>query len=416
MDFIIGLFIAFIIIYYTFKKELTAPAVLFSLSFFFSGIIFSLNSFVWGYELEKETEIVILLGVFVFYIGSVVALFLPNRSYKIDTFAFHYKIGAGSIILFSLICILYPLLRIMDIISVTGSLNIFGGLGTYRGYEGSTFFQPLLKIFAPICNSLCIVMIVVIMTNKIEKKIIKWYYYVPIISYFVGCALSSSRIEIIYLFIYFVLAYVISYEVKKNKRVSFKQLKYVALSVILLAFTFFGLGYLTGKSQKQESAVDNLSMYAASSFAAFDYYLDGFKYKSDEFGRETFVGLSSLLSWIGVDEKITDDRNKEFVDLGDMAHSTNVYTCYRPLLHDFNYSGMYIVLFLEGLIFQLFYRKSRRSYCRGNMFWIVFYIYFGAYLMLSSVAERVFSCLLTLTTIMFLVSTNYFLKYIHKRV
>lgn len=401
--FVLFLFAILVVVYLSNKKDWAAPSVLFTSSFVVSGIIFSLNSLIWNYEISSETEFLIVSGILTFFLGCMFGNLIRLKNVKFNHHV-SYIVPKQKMFLLYGISLLLPLLRIGDIISVIGSFNIYGGLGAYRAFKGTTMLGMLIKIVGPICNALCIIMIFIIVSNYLSGVRNKKSYFVPILSYFVASSLSSSRIDVIYMFLYFIITYVFLYRIKTNETLKLKQYRYVIISLLFLAITFFGLGFMTGKSQKQESAVDNISMYAASSFAALDYYVDGFHYNSDNFGKETFLGLTNLFSWIGIDKKYVEERNQEFLNLGDMSHSTNVYTCLKPLIHDFNYTGMYLILFIEGFIFQLFYRRTIVSCKKGKIWWSVFYIYLSAYLMLSSVAERIFSCLLTLTTIMFLLS------------
>ncbi len=401
-SFVILIVFLFIVILLFNKKDITSPSVLFAASFVVSAIVFTLSSAIWGVQLSSNTKTVILGGISVFFIGGVVANGFPQRN-TLRKEIIDIRINKRTLSLINLFCILLPLFRAFDIILVTGSFNIFGGLGEYRAREASSFFAKLISIISPICNAAMIIMLVIIINNILDKKKVSKLYFVPIISYFVAAAFSSSRIDVIYMFINFSVIYLIVYRLKKKTKIGIKQLKYVFLAIVVLGFIFFGLGFMTGKSQQQESMAGNLSIYAGSSFAALDYYLDGFKYNINNLGKETFIGLSNLYSWLGI-ERVAEGGSMEFVDIGTMAHSTNVYTCFRPLIHDYNYIGMYIILFAEGFFLQLLYRKTRREMKYGKVSWIVFYAYLSSYLMLSSIAERIFSCLITLTTVMFIIA------------
>ena len=405
MDLFVILIISlFVVILFFNKKDITSPAVIFSISFVLSAIVFTFSSTIWGIELSANTQNVILYGIFVFFGGTLLARLLPERKNRSrDIIDIRIKNNGLYIIIF--MCLLFPIFRVFDIFLVTGSLNIFGGLGEYRASETSSFFAKLISIIGPICNATMIMMLVIIINNHLEKKKNRKANYIPVICYFVAVAISSARIDVIYMFINLLIIYLNLNLAKNNSGVTFKQLKYVILAIVILGFTFFGLGFLTGKSQQQESMAGNLSIYAGSSFAALDFYLDGFRYNLDNLGKETFIGLSNLYSWLGI-KRIAEGGSMEFIPLGE--HSTNVYTCFRPLIHDYNYNGMYIVLFVEGFLFQLLYRKMKNEIRHGNVSWMVFYAYLSSYLILSSIAERVFSCLITLTTIMFIGALVFF--------
>lgn len=397
------LFLLIVIFYYN-RKDIIAPSVIFTLSFFLSGAIFSLNSLVWEYDLSFKTKITIVSGILTFFAGCVIGnLFRLRVSYKGDRNII-FTLKNKNVFLFLSICLLLPLLRLMDIIVSVGSLN----LDAYHDYEGQNVFGVLLKIASPICNALSIILIYSIISNKFQGIRIKKIQILPILSFFIATVLSSNRIEMLYTFIYFFVIYFLIYKVKRNQNIhAYHILLFSFLSIIVFAI-FYGLGYLTGKSQNfGNGGISYISYYAASSFPAFDMFLDKFVYDISNFGTETFSGLTSLGSWLGLDIDYVENRSKEFVKFSDMTSGTNVYTCFRSLLHDFDYLGMYIILFFEGLLFQIIYRKSIIECRQGGIFWVILYAYSCAFIMLSSILERIFASFLTLTTLMFVFSVNF---------
>ena len=397
--------ISFVIILYINKKDWISPSVLYTLSFIVSGIIFSLNAIIWSYELNNTTITTLFLGSILFTFGSLLGGSYSMSSRQKSGIIINYTFKRSSLIFLAYFSFLFLILRVLDIIMIIGSLNLLD-LATYRQNETITIFGSIIKMTGPFFKALCMIMMIVVVSNKLNKVPVKKMCYYPILTYAASCAISSSRIDILQLVLYFLIIFMILYkERNNNKSLSFKQIKYVTISLLFLVASFWGLGFLTGKSQKQESVVDNFSIYAGSSIALLDNYMNGFNYNPDNLGTETFIGLTNIFSWIGIDKKYVESRHSEYSELGTMSHSSNVYTCYKALLHDYNYVGMYIIVFLEGLVFQIFYRRTRqRVNKREGAVWLAFYSLIGCYLLFSSIDERIFSSFLTLTTLVFFLS------------
>lgn len=419
MDFFLfgTFFLTFLLVYFIQKKDIVSPSVLFSLSFVASGLVFSLNSLIWNYELSQKTIIVIVLGIITLAAGSLlVNLFHSQGIQKRPSVLINIRKEDSTLMV--VFCSIYIILRVLDVYTTSGSLNIFGGgLGDFRDLSQETsFYGKLVKLVDPVCYSACILCMLSNALNK-KAKINKKATYTPIILYFIGSVLSSSRIGMIYIFLTLIVVSLIAERLyKEDGKSNFKSHITMLVYLLLIVVLFFALGFLTGKSQNQVSLADNISLYAASSLAAFDDFLLSFRYDSSQFGSETFLGLSNFLNWFGLKSSAMAEKYTEYVALGDMSHATNVYSCFKPYLHDFNYSGLYLILFFEGVILQIWYNRANKRITQGRVSWMVFYAYLAPYIMLSAIAERFFACILTTTTLLFAISLYWWTKRIKIRI
>lgn len=424
-------FLLFFLSLKTNDDDFASPSVVFSLCFFMSSLLLALNTFVWNYEISSTTVIILSGGILFFWLGCQSRKRIKLVIKKESENGFNKRIGMeqyGSIsYFFSIpftvtllaICVelVSTLIRLLSIRSVTGSLNVFSNtiLKTYRAVA-IVPYGTLLKLLSPLVEVIALIYLLIISDCLVYKKRIRIINLVPILFYISFCALSSSRIEIIYLVVIFLAIYLVVYRTKTKKNLSLKQFILLSFAIVAGVFLFFGLGFLTGKSQSQVSISDNIAMYAASSIPAFDNYIQNFTYEISNLGTLSFFGLTNFLSYFGLTTSHSATRNAEFVMLGSMKHMTNIYTCFRPLLIEYNYVGMLLVLFLEGRIFQSVYQKACLSYAdNGNPNWLIFYAYSVGYLSLSSIAERVFTSWLTITTAIFSLFLFSFTKLYCKR-
>ena len=207
---------------------------------------------------------------------------------------------------------------------------------------------------------------------------------------------------------------------KNDRRFKIRFKTLIQLSVFAVAFyaVFFLLGFLTGKSQVQSSVFENISIYTGSSIGGLDRYIKSFHYHSENMFTTSFKGIYTLLGYLGIHiERVSKGVDVGYFQLGNMTHTSNVYSCYYNLLHDFSYFGSIVVLFFEGMIFQWIYKKSKRQLARRKITFFCLYIYVAPFIFLSSIADRFFAPFLTISTIVFCIFMNYIYKHmlIHKK-
>lgn len=387
------------------KKNFASPCNLFVFGFLVSSIILLINTNVWNYSVSSKTIAIVATGLLCFLLGTSLPVLFHRKEYlcfqRRKNTAVINRINATNIIyLFLFIQVSALLFRIADVYFVTGSLNLFASISTYKANNSSSSLSLLLKIINPIVTFIGTTSIVYFCLTPSKKT--KFYCIFLLIPYLFYYALTGTRIEILYLVVYFLVSFCLVLSFTKRK-VSFRQLFFIVLLCLSFVFSFYWLGTFTGKSQAQRSVWDNISMYSASSIAALDYKLIGFTYSTSNLGTYSLAGLSNILSLVDLSPSFAMERNLEFVTLGDMVHQTNIYTCFYALIYEFNYFGAFVVLFFEGLVFELVYLKAKLSFENGSIVWIIVYVFLSGYFVVSFVAERVFSCVLTLSSFVFFV-------------
>lgn len=411
--FIISLFI-FLLLFKKYKYSLLSPSVLFAAGFVISSLMFLLNTNIWNYELSASAILYMTVGMISFFLGCNVChknIVIPDNLIERSVIQIRPKI---IVYLFLIIEAVGIVLRLLVLIYSVGSMSLENeALGEYRMSHQDTPYDIALKFITPIITAITIYAIANFLTIRINRNKTSFTSLLLIIGYFVFSMLSSARIEIIYLFIYFIVYYVIVSLGDKRRNISRKTVT-ILISVFVLFFAvFFLLGFLTGKSQDQTSFFDNISIYTCSSLGALCEYIKVFNFKEADMFTDSMRGIYNILSYVGINiDRVSKTPPMGFVQFGDMTHTTNVYTCFYTPLHDFGYIGSMIVMFIEGVFYQKIYNRAKLGLLKNNNMWLFIYVYIAPMIFISSIVERFSNALLTITTIVFMVA----IKFINKSV
>ena len=400
--------IIFLVVFIYSKCSFSAPGLFFSLSFMLSSFLFLLNTGKWHYVISDGTFIFIVASILVFLLGSIV----PGNKVKSRVFVHNnVRIGTIAFILFGLIEIAGITFQVLNYLSVL-KYSVTGDFSALREYDVELPYEIYLKFLTPSITGIAIFGIADLFNRcgrkkggrkKGRRKVTKLIRpIILLIGFFIYCALSSSRIEIIYLFVYFFVFYNLALKNDRRPILSPRSILVLSIGAALLIATFFGLGFLTGKSQDQDSVFDNISIYACSSIGALDCYMNEyFKYDISNMFTQTMKGVYNFLPYLGITKELDLSGEVNFVQVGDMSHATNIYTCLRTPLHDFNYFGCLIFIFIEALIYDAIYKKARKAKNVTDASFVL-YLYVAPFILMSAVSERFCTSFLTITTIVFI--------------
>ena len=406
----ISLLLLFIFILHINSNDITSPSSIFCLGFMLSSFMLFLNTNIWRYDISRFTILLIFSSVLVFFAGCILGNYF-RLSFKLrKKISMNIFINELNFQIILLIIVLLCLgLRFLDIYQKTGNLNIFGGaIRAYR-YAGDRSTSISMKFCSPLISAISIFSIFTLIENT-ENNRKKNKLFLPIILLsMIFFLLSSSRIEIIYIYIYALFTYLIISKTK-NQKIRFKTIIFIVATVVLLYASFFGAGYLTGKSQVQVSFFDNISVYTGSSIAGLDLWLKDFNYSNEHFGSLIFNGISNIFALFGKKGMFISDPSFRFVNIGSMVHTTNVFTCIAEMLSDVDFFGLYLLLFFEGFFVQRLYNSAQMDYVNNKKMRVSVYIYLVPLLLLSSISERIFMAFLTLSTVIFIFVTMIFIN------
>lgn len=399
------LVILLLLYFFIFKIDWLSPTIIFTITYIASLSILLINSKEWGISLGGKTFFVILTGIIVFSFGEIFARFFYQKKTKKSNLenkekneiTIPSKRVTNFIIIYMFLILCWYFIHIRSTVASIGMFEqtIFGA---YRSTEEDVniILQMALTINLPIAYYYLLSVIEqFIFQGILNKKNIS-----PIIIYFVTSALSSGRMDILYLLISIVT---ISYIVYQNKttwklKFSVKMINKIVFAILMFFVIFYLLGFLTGKSN-ENSFYYTISLYAGSPIAALDDFLNNFEYNISDFGNETLIGINNLLELIGIKVKFANERILDFVHLGNMPSRTNIYTSFRRVINDFGYIGMLVYQFLVGFFYSVFYQKIKKKKWKNQKFGILLYVYLLRYLIFSFTEERILINIFTTTTI-----------------
>lgn len=401
--------ILFAVILQNSKYQLTSPKVLLTSGFMVSTLVFAIATSIWHYEISVATLFYIVISIIVFLSGCHIGF--KTKVKRIHEINNDIEIGYVSFFIFMLIILVGIYVRYLVIIELVGRIGE-GDLAGLRGEDVTSSYDTYLKFLTPSISAICIYAIAYLFSEyrKGTKRYLKSIFI--ILGYFIYCALSSARIEVIYLFVYLFVFYSILINKDKKPKITPKIMAYMAVFTALGVLAFYGLGYLTGKSQNQESVFENVAIYTASGIGALDVYLTEFNYSINNIFTSSFKGVYIFLSYFGLpfnSSSWTDPNEMNMIMYGDMNHNTNVYTFLRPLVHDYNYIGSLVFVFFEGWLYTLIYKRAINSSSVRNL-WLFLYVYSCPFIFMSSISERFCNVFISVTTLAFIL----FIKFSNK--
>ena len=405
----IGCLIEFIIAVISNKRSISSPAVLFSMGFLISSFMLMINTNIWEYEILNDTCIYILIGNACFILACLLfksksRLLRNNTQLSIDV-----SLKTTSFILFFVIVLIGIYSRLYVLIYFLGTSSLENqALGEIRHGTTDTPVDNLLKIVGPCISAIAIFAIMYFFSDLKYRKKINKMSLLLMAGYFIFSVLSSARIEVIYLFVFLLVYYILLFKRDTYFGINLKLMLWSVLFVLTFFSVFFLLGFLTGKSQGQSSVFNNISLYTGSSIGGLNEYIKSFHYYEENMFTSSFKGIYTLLGYLGIHiDRTAKGIEMGYFHLGNMDHNSNVYTCYYNLLHDFNYFGTMIFIFIEGMVYQLIYNRARISLLSGKAHYLLLYVYITAFIMLSSIADRFFAPFLTISTIAFILFVYY---------
>ncbi len=168
-------------------------------------------------------------------------------------------------------------------------------------------------------------------------------------------------------------------------------------------------GYATGKTGSGHKFIDVIVLYGGTSIYALDQYLRNGGAIGSLDPSEALVGLSNLVQYLGF-PGLETLRNQEAIVVFSSASefvATNVYTCYRPLLHDFGYIGMLIARLLFGAFYTALIQAIKRNRTKYRFKKVVLIAMVFNPVLMQCIQETWIRDLPSVTTILSLILLNY---------
>jgi len=416
------LYIAFLAM----DKDIISPAFLFTAPFCVAVIFAALYRKKWDLNIHLNTMLVLLLGCFLFVLTCFIVHYTVGKNirkrirngmiesvYESSNTVVPIKIEAWKIVLFIVIQLISVYIVSMDMRRVVGKYGISGDFTNimyyFREYHMHSDYDVALSSIASNLRLFsiagCYIWIYVLLNNFLCKKH-KSNSILLIVSIVLGVINSivlGARGEAIQLFVAVVVLYFFlqkKYNHWKAK-VNFKQIFLITIMIGSIIFAFKFSGELLGRNTSTISAVDEVAKYFGAEIKNLDIYLEGHVKGTQISGSQTF---GVILGWI--DNKLGLDWNIETVLPFNKVNGIslgNVYTIFYPLIYDFGYLGIFILIPIIACFSQLLYEyalleKSNklinlRIIVNSYVLFLVVFSFFG---------ERFFSYILNISFIKYI--------------
>lgn len=339
-----------------------SPSVVSVSVYLASAILLALGPQSLNKSLSEYTVLIILLALFAFFIGEIVARLsfnLPARSSH-EIMVSPIQIGTQVyliILTFSLITLVWSYCSIKELAVAVGyreGEDLLIQYGRLAVLQKEMRPSMILTVFGFMLRALSYVLTFAYLYNIIvsrERARLGVLLLLPSVIYLLQYMLWGSRGGVIEYISFFVFIYAyFKYKVMRGKRdYNFKILGLSLWGLALFFLVFVGAGALKGWAGS--NPFDIIAIYGGGSLSALDGYLGTPKDMQAVFGRETLLGFYSLFERVGI-YLSPSSRILEFTAVG-QTEVTNIYTSIRRYISDYGVLGMVVIQFFLGFLFSI---------------------------------------------------------------
>lgn len=385
---IIGLLISssifFICISYVFSnKNLMSPSLLLSFGYLVAIISCSMNIEKWNVDIHLNTCMIILLGIFSFFIGEFISVHILNKK-KIEINNINLKcieVSNLKIIIMIIINIVIALLLLSEIIRISGGfsgdfnemMNKYKTSISYGDEVIKSYVVQLIKV----AKGIGFVFLYIFFNNIFYDKSIKVNikYLFPVFTYLIITFLKGGRLNMIGLVVASLFLYYYNWckSTKWKKSISFKFIKILCITFIIFIIVFYQTKNIVGRMSKK-NVFDYITEYLGGSIQLLDEYLNDNVKLEGKF--ETFPGVIQSINKLGF-SNIEVRKSLEFRHIIDGAYLGNIYTGLRRYYNDFGYLGVIGLQIGYAILFNNIFIKIKRNnkITYANIYRTIFYSY-----------------------------------------
>lgn len=371
----IGLLIVF---FYAYNQEMASPVVAFLVPFSLATIDLIYNIDKWKVDLQWNTYVVIVGGTLAFLVAcwfiksfgeslrkhrGIVLWSSPSRLESKVEPVFIPKLNY---IFFAVLQGVTFLLCLNAVMTIARRYGVSGSVSALiAGYKNLKTFTTdnislgkLNNIFYDFCYASGYVWFYILAKNYVaSKKIEKWAVINLVLS--IAIALEKgSRGGAVALICSGASMFILLWQQNSKKgKLSFKQIIGVIFIAALVVGTFQKTGELLGRVSTADFE-GYLAVYLSAPIRNLDYFLRQNITAPDIFGKMTFVrminylgGKLDIMSWV-YELDLPPLHANGFV-------TGNVYTTFYAYIYDFGYLGVPIMMFIMGVVSQMFYQKAK---------------------------------------------------------
>ena len=398
MIYILTLFflIALIICYYLFEKEIATPSIIFCCTYFLSTLCTCLNVKEWGVKLQFNTFLVFFLGTLEFIIiNYIIYNYFKNRSknkkiknkIQIKDIKINKKFLI-SIIVYEILVLLLLYKNVLSIASEYGKYNSFSEALTI--FKDVTSYKPITRLpryltllMKPIVSAAYVAVFIFFNNLFTRKKDIKLkikeniiYCIFPTL-YITQRIIESNRGSILNLGVSIIVMAIIFWSMSNDWKKVFplKRIGQLLLLGIIGLIVFYYSASLVGRINNK-NMYRYITFYAGGSIECFNVWLN----KPDNIesfrGEYTFGRTINDLNDLKLTNIHTNNKNYSSFVYYKNKMVGNIYTSYRPWIHDFGVIGLVILQGLLSTIFSYMYYIIRYNRdCKYHKYIILLYGY-----------------------------------------
>ena len=358
------------------KKDITAPAVVFSFGFAFQCMWAVLYHKAWRLDLHLNTFLVLFLGVleFVFISGVIKYLFKLRDKKKginvdeksklkviktnkvLEVLYLLFAIGMGAVYLYYVVRVVNGSFKSIGTIS-----EAISSFDTLRKFSNDSEVANLPFVISNL--NLAIIasgywFMYVIINNFLAEKKISIIQILIVLVTMISSMLSGSRTPAFLMIISGLCYFLVLLNIKKNYKNIFSVKMFICLASLGVAalVLFQPVAKLLGRDIKN-GAMAYLSIYCGAEVKNLDTYLQekDYRERNNMFGSQT---LYSIMLTVG--DKMHYKKAKDYrLDLPfrqvDDMELGNVYTTFYAFVYDFGYIGLAIFVFIMSAICAVIY-------------------------------------------------------------
>ncbi|HEM3673015.1 TPA: oligosaccharide repeat unit polymerase [Streptococcus suis] len=361
--------------------------------FVVSTLFALINAKNWNIDYELLSTFYILSGIIVFSIPVTIA---SNKVGAIPEIVSYRKLSISTwkiifAILVDLVIIYLYRKEMYQLAAQAGysGQSIQWFIRNSTSYEGSIEFSAKIRLLVRFVDITAYIFLFTFINNFIYnvKRKSNLLLLVPVMLFAYKTVLTGGRQDILKLmFAAVVQAYILQKaKVGWKKVISGRYVMY-GLTGLLVGIPSFYYGlFLVGRTTTR-SMMESVSTYIGGPIQHFNQFVQNPTSPSRYFGSESLTPILNILGDLGLID-YNETVHLEFRQLG--VTIGNVYTFFRRPLHDFGPVGMYLFVFLVGVLFAYLYYVVIRSKRRSDL-WdmnVMVYSYLFYWIFLSSIEQ-----------------------------
>ena len=383
-----------IISFFINKKDIVAPAFIFSIGFVIQAIFVVIYAKKWEMGLHLNTFFVITLGIAEFviisYIVNLVFNFIRKNKNKIEekeqnkflenieNKVEYLKINMTLEILYLIFMLIISGVYLYFVVkSVNGSfeniLTIFEAMSKYDNllkFSDETIALPfLIKNLHELVIASGYWFVYVAINNFLSNKKINIVEILIIIVSIVSSMLNGSRTIAFMIMFAAIIMFIILLQKKKNKKnvITVKLVR----NIVILGCIFVVIFYFSAQAWGRVSKEDKMyyfAIYCGAQVKNLDIYFQEKDYvKNNEiWGSQTFFSLVQTLGQkIGFKDFKNYRLDLPFREVNGL-NLGNVYTTFYPYIYDFGYIGEFILVLIMAVISQVVYEFVKNTKLNKN--------------------------------------------------